>query len=76
METAFENYKLPTKKKSAHYYWQEQALDVIEYLDKPKKSQIFKWAKVKPQKLEAVIRYMKEKNIKSFNYLAACLTRN
>lgn len=75
MNNAFTNYKLPKKKKAATYYWQQKALDTIAYLDNPVKSQVFKWAKTKESKLEASIRYMKEKNIKSFNYLAALISR-
>lgn len=62
-------------KKSCTYYWQEQALKAIEYLDNPNKGQVFKWYKTKEEKIEASILYMKERNIKSFLYLAALMTK-
>jgi hypothetical protein len=75
MNNAFANYKIPEKQKACTYYWQQKALDIIEYLDNPVKSQVFKWAKTKESKLESAIRYMKEKNINSFKYLGKIMSK-
>ena len=71
----FKNYKIK-QTNECKYYWQEQALQALEYLENPKKSQVFKWFKTKEQKAVSVLRYMQDKNIKSFKYFAACLSRN
>lgn len=70
MENAFQNYQIPQQKKAPKYYFQEVALKALEYIEQPKKSVIFKWAKNKPEKLETSLRYMKDKNKKHFLYLA------
>lgn len=68
MENAFKNYKTP-KKKAPAYYFQEVAIEVLEYIENPVRSQIFRWAKLDEGKLKSAISYMKEKNIKNFYYL-------
>ena len=61
--------KYQQPKKAPAYYFQEIALEVINYLDNPVKSEVFMWAKKKEGKLKSAISYMKEKRIKDFGYL-------
>lgn len=68
-----ERYTQP-KKAPAHYF-QQVALDALEYLDAPVKSQVFKWAKTKEGQLKATLEYMKERKIKDFRYLASIMSR-
>jgi hypothetical protein len=62
------------QKKEPKYYWQRIAMDAIEYLDNPFKSQVFMYAKKKESKLQASLSYMKQRNIKSFLYLAKMMS--
>jgi len=74
----FNNYVQKEKVKAPTYYWQQVALEVLEYLEDvgKKQSQVFRWAKRDESKLKAVIDYMKSRNIKNFRYLAAVMTRS
>lgn len=67
-----EKYKQP--KKACTYFWQEKALEAISYLDNPVKSEVFKWYKLRESKIETSLRYMKERKIKNFFYLAKLMS--
>lgn len=69
MNTLFQGYELKKPVKAPAYSWQEFAIETIEYLDNPVKSQIFRWSKLKEEKLKACISYMKERGIHSMGYL-------
>lgn len=66
--------KYTQETKATKFAWQQQALDYIEFLDNPVKSQIFKWAKLKEGKLKTSITYMKEKGINNFKYLCKMMS--
>lgn len=58
------------EKKAPSYFWQELALEAIEYLEEPKKSVVFKWFRNREQQATAVLRYMKDKKKRHFLYMA------
>jgi hypothetical protein len=62
-------------KKSPAYYWQQLALEALEYLDgaNKKKSVIFKAFRNKEQQATAILRYMQSKNKKHVLYFLKCL---
>lgn len=74
-----ERYKKITEqnknKKTTAYYWQELALEAIEYLEEPRKSVVFKWFRNKEQQATAVLRYMKENNKRHFLYMAKLMNK-
>jgi len=72
---SFDLSKYQQPKKAPTYYWQQLALDCLEYLEQPRKSQVFKWAKTRESKLKSALNYMKTRNITSFRYLAALMSR-
>lgn len=69
-----ERYTQPVK--APKYYWQQIALDTLEYIESPTKSQIFRWAKRDEGKLKSAIEYMRYRKIRNFKYLAAMMSRN
>lgn len=61
--------------KAPAHYFQEVALEVLEYLEAGAvKSQVFKWAKTREWKLKACVAYMKQRNIKSYKYLCKLMS--
>lgn len=70
---SLERYK-QLKKAPAHY-WQQLALDALEYLDNPTKSQVFKWAKTREGTLKAALDYMRQREITDFRYLCAMMNK-
>jgi len=74
MNNAFTGYQVPTVKKGPTYYWQQVALDALEYIENPVRSQVFKWAKTQEGKLKAALDYMKSRDIRNFRYLAKIMT--
>lgn len=66
--------KYTQETKATKFAWQQQALDYIEFLDNPVRSQVFRWSKLQEGKLKSAISYMQTRNIHSFKYLAKMMS--